>query len=181
MSTEYVLRQLWQTFVDDRFDLGNAKQTKTVFSYAMAVMDTIEGWEEEDWVGSRFAACTWIYTKAVICNGHENMQEYMTEQFRSIMDFLIWVCDDAPDDHEWVSESSSLVRKQKFWKLLIRTSRSHVWCIGACCGFRHREVSIEDFWTVVQSSRNTTMLSIWRLRQPSLCPSDGCTHQEFAF
>ena len=34
------------------------------------------GWEEQEkWVGSRFAACMWIYTKAVICNGQENTQE----------------------------------------------------------------------------------------------------------
>ena len=48
-TREYVLRQFWQTFVDDRLDLGNATQTKSVFFYAMAVMDKIEGWEGENW------------------------------------------------------------------------------------------------------------------------------------
>ena len=51
------------------------KQTSAVFSYAMAVMDKLGGWEKENCVGSRFAACMWIYTKAVIWNGQENMQE----------------------------------------------------------------------------------------------------------
>ena len=74
-TREYVLRQSWQTFVDDRFDLVNAKQTSAVFSYAMAAMDKIGGREKENWVGSRFTACMWIYTKAVIWNGQVNMQE----------------------------------------------------------------------------------------------------------
>ena len=30
----------------------------------MTVMDKISGWEDEEkWVGSKFAACMWIYTK----------------------------------------------------------------------------------------------------------------------
>ena len=68
----YVLKQSWQTV------LGDATQT-TVFSYAMAMMDKIVGWEEEKWVGSRFAACMWIYTKPVICIGQENTQEYLMQ------------------------------------------------------------------------------------------------------
>ena len=36
-------------------------QSKSVFSYAMTVMDKFECWEEEEkWVGSRFVACMWI-------------------------------------------------------------------------------------------------------------------------
>ena len=104
ITRKYVLRQFWQTFVDDRFDLENAKQTKTVCSYAMEVMDKLESWEEESWVGSRFAACMWIYTKAVLCNGQENMQEYKLLKFRSIMEAVNWVCDDALEDRVWVHE-----------------------------------------------------------------------------
>ena len=44
---EHVLRQFWQTFVDDRFDLENAIQTNAEFSYALTVMDKIGGWEAE--------------------------------------------------------------------------------------------------------------------------------------
>ena len=66
---EYLFRQFWQSFVDDKCDLENAIQTKAEFSDAIAVMDKIGGWEEGNWARSRFAACMWIYTKAVICNG----------------------------------------------------------------------------------------------------------------
>ena len=33
----------------------------------MTLMDKIRGWEdEESWVGSKFAACMWIYTKEAL-------------------------------------------------------------------------------------------------------------------
>ena len=79
-----MLREFWQIFVEDRLVRREAihththAQSKSVFSYAMAVMDKIEGWEEEEaWVGSRFAACMWIYTEAVLCDGQESPQEYL--------------------------------------------------------------------------------------------------------
>ena len=58
------MRQFWQTFVEERLGHGGASHThahaqpKSVFSYAVAVMDKIEGLEEEeDLLGSRFEAC----------------------------------------------------------------------------------------------------------------------------
>ena len=70
-TKEYVLRQSWKSFVDDKFDLENVIQKEAEFSCAIAVMDKIGGWEEETWVGSRFPASMWMYTKAVICNGQQ--------------------------------------------------------------------------------------------------------------
>ena len=51
--------------------------SKAVFCYAMTVMDKIEVEEQEKWVGSRFAACMWIYTEAVLCAGQESTQDYL--------------------------------------------------------------------------------------------------------
>ena len=48
------MRQFGQTVVEDRLVLRDATHThahaepKSVFSYATAVMDKIEGWEEEE-------------------------------------------------------------------------------------------------------------------------------------
>ena len=55
--------------MEDKFELDNAIQTQAEFSYAIAVMDRIGGWKEEEseqenWVGPRFAASMWIYTKS---------------------------------------------------------------------------------------------------------------------
>ena len=46
----------------------------------------------------------WIYAKAVVCNGKNHMQNYTIFKFRSIMEAINWVCDDALDEHVWVSE-----------------------------------------------------------------------------
>ena len=59
------------SFVEDKLDLDNAIQTKAEFSCAIAVMDRIGGWEEEEgehenWVGPRFAANMWICAQAVV-------------------------------------------------------------------------------------------------------------------
>ena len=80
-TRKFVLKQFWQSFVEDRFYLENAIQTKTLFSSAIAVMDKIGGWKEEDWVGSRFAARIGINTKAVTCNGEKNMQDCGLQKF----------------------------------------------------------------------------------------------------
>ena len=37
----------------------------------MTVMDKVDGWNEEKWVGSYFAASMWINTKAVFCDGRK--------------------------------------------------------------------------------------------------------------
>ena len=36
----------------------------------MTLMDKIRGWEdEESWVGSKFAACMWIFSKEALTRG----------------------------------------------------------------------------------------------------------------
>ena len=102
----------------DSFDLDITIQTKAEFFYAIAVMDKIGGWEEEDWIGSRFAAGMFKYTKAVIRNGQNNMQNYRLLKFSSIMEAVSWVCDDALDDHVWVSELTISCQERKVLKTL---------------------------------------------------------------
>ena len=67
-----MLKEFWAIFVDDRplysdafYKHANA-QSKAVFSHAVAVMDKICGWtDEEKCVGFNFAACMWICTEGV--------------------------------------------------------------------------------------------------------------------
>ena len=50
-------------------------QSKAVFSYAMTLMDKIWVWvDEERWVGSKFAACMWIYTKEALTERTDTRQ-----------------------------------------------------------------------------------------------------------
>ena len=71
-----VLNKFWRDHVSDKYDFGGdtvpyvrrsfAAVPKATFSYAMAVMDKVEGWKEEQWVGSYLAASMWIKTKAAL-------------------------------------------------------------------------------------------------------------------
>ena len=89
--------------MEDKFDLENAIQTNVEFSYVIAVIYRIGGWEEEAGLGSRFAASMRIYTKAV---GQKNMQNYRLVKLRSIVEAVNWrammpltACVGVGDDH----------------------------------------------------------------------------------
>ena len=83
----------------------------------MTVMDKISGWEDEERsVGSKFAACMWIYTKRVLTGGQNptpEMEEYMKQRLMSIMICTNWVCAGTFDNHEWVSESTITETRKK--------------------------------------------------------------------
>ena len=53
------------------------------------------------WVGSRNAACMWIFTKAVLCDGRGPTQENLRRKLSTFMASVICVCEDALRDHEW--------------------------------------------------------------------------------
>ena len=75
-TREYVLLIFWQDCVADRLGCreGNPPNTlappKSMFSHVMTGIDMVEEWNEERMVGSGSVACMWIYTKAVLCDGH---------------------------------------------------------------------------------------------------------------
>ena len=122
-TREYIVKLFWLCVVEDKFDPDNATQTKAEFSHALAVMDRIRGWEEEQgeqdtWVGPRFAASMWVHTKAAACNGQNHMQNYRISKLRSIMEAVNWVCDDALDEHVWVSEQTISLQKAKVLEAL---------------------------------------------------------------
>ena len=91
-------------------------QSKAVFSYAVTVMDKICGWEDEEtWVGSKFAACMWIYNIGVVTGRQKptpEIQEYLKRQLLSIVLCTSWVCAGTFDDHEWVSESAIAIEEK---------------------------------------------------------------------
>ena len=69
-------------------------------------MDKVEGWKEEEWVGSRFAGCMWIYTEAVLCDGQGPTQEELRRKLSTIMENVCWLCEDDLKNHEWATELS---------------------------------------------------------------------------
>ena len=62
-------------------------------------------------MGATFAACMWIYTKAVVCSGQRNMHTFGVNKMNLIMEAVNWVCDDLFDDHEQLSEISLALRE----------------------------------------------------------------------
>ena len=42
------MNKIWTSFAEDKYNLDNAVQTKAEFSYVIAVMDRVGGWEEGD-------------------------------------------------------------------------------------------------------------------------------------
>ena len=81
---------------------------KTAFSYAMTVIDKVGGWNEEEWMGSKFAACMWVYTKAVLCDGRWRPPQDLRQMLRIIMECVSRVCGDFLWEHEWVTEPNVL-------------------------------------------------------------------------
>ena len=73
---------------------------KAEFSYAIAVMYGIGGWdvrnELENWMGARFAACMWIHTEAVVCNGQRHMPTCRRNKVNSIVEAVNWECVESP-------------------------------------------------------------------------------------
>ena len=133
-TREYVLNDFWHTFVDDRPFFAEARitetntQSKAVFSYVMTVMDKVDGWEDEQkWVGSKFAACMWIYTKAVLCDGQASTQDDWWRRLFSIMESVNWVCEEACEEHEWVSELTVFMQEEEI--LVALNYRIDVLCV----------------------------------------------------
>ena len=74
-TREKVLHKLWVSHAKDELDVTNPIQTKAELSFAMAVMDKIGDWLEDDeriggeerhegsLSGGRLAACMWIHPK----------------------------------------------------------------------------------------------------------------------
>ena len=96
----YVLQKLWRDHISDkngrRYNIPpNALAVpKTAFSYAMTLTDKLEGWNEEKWVASKFAACTCIYyNKAVLCDGRGRPPQDLRQMPKIIMECVSWVCE----------------------------------------------------------------------------------------
>ena len=144
---EYLLKEVWEIFVDDRpfcreacFEHANV-QLETVLSFAMAILDAISGWEDEEKrVGSQFAACMWIYTKEVLTIGqmfNPKMEEHLKKRMLSIMLCANWACAGAFQDHEWVSESTVTHHAEEVMGMELDYEVFRVWYNVACCGFQH--------------------------------------------
>ena len=65
---------------------------KATFNYALTLMDKVGGWNDEKWIGPKFAACMRIFTKAV-CNKKCCGEPYLDLDFAQgrIVESVTWV------------------------------------------------------------------------------------------
>ena len=76
------------------------------------------------------------------------MQECRLLKFRSIMEAVSWVCDDALDDHVCGDlNSPSLVRKQTFWKPCNTTLQTHAVDYVVVLGTNKSQSEIFERWS----------------------------------
>ena len=99
----------------------------------MTVMDKICGWgKEQKWVGSLLAAFMWIYIKAVLCDGHDSTQEYFRRRMLSIMECVNWACEEALEEHEWVSTLTISLKEEEEEVLAELEHEIDVLCVVQC-------------------------------------------------
>ena len=99
----------------------NATQTKAEFTCAYAVMDKTGSWTEEGErgdlaapshreIGGNLAGGQCIHTKAVICNGQKNMDDFK-DKMNSVTETVNLACSKVFPDHWCVFAFSSLLHE----------------------------------------------------------------------
>ena len=84
----------------------------------MTEVDKVEGWNEEEWVVSKFDASMWIYTKAVLCDGRGRPPQDLRQMLKNIIECASWVTEDFLWEHEWVTEPNVLWKENDILKAL---------------------------------------------------------------
>ena len=91
-----VLHRFWRDHISDKkkrpqrnippYARASLAARKATFSFAMTAMDKVAEWNEEKWVGSKFAASVWICTKAVLCDGRGRPPQDLRQMLRIFME-----------------------------------------------------------------------------------------------
>ena len=79
----------------------------------MAVLDKVEGWNEEEWVGSWLAACMWICIKAVLCGGRRRDPPLDLQQptLGIIVESVSRATEDFLWEHDWITETKVTMKE----------------------------------------------------------------------
>ena len=118
---------IWQLCPDDvmwipagRTNVGSEIWWRTM----KEKMDVATGrtWTSCEWICGRqtcsqvrslFAACMWVYTKCVLCDGQETAQDFLKRRMLSIMESATWVCEEVLEEHEWVSPLTISLKEEE--------------------------------------------------------------------
>ena len=152
--------------MDDTFDLENAIQTKAELSSATATMDKIGGMGRGKLGG--------IEVRGKDVDLHESCDLQRSKQHarvqaasESIMEAVNWVCDDALDDHVWVSERAISCQDAKRLQYDLANPCIVQWGMLWLFGTNKSQSEIIEQWS--DPSENTTRRSVWLLRVLAPC------------
>ena len=123
------LNKYWQRHTSDKYGLRGdmspyvrrpfAAVPKAIFSFAMTVMDKVEGWNEEELVGSNFVACMWIYTKTVLCDGRRSDKPLDLESIPGIIVASVTgVTEGSLWEHEWITDTNVTLKENDILEAL---------------------------------------------------------------
>ena len=123
-ARNFILNEYWNNFVHQwqlervTVNFHANTQPKSVLSFALTVMGKVLAWDwDRKGIGSRFAACMSIYTKAVLCDqrmrprmvterdGRQRLEGDLEQRMQAIVESVNWVCEDLfKEEHEWVTQ-----------------------------------------------------------------------------
>ena len=88
------------------------------------------------WVGSKFAACMWIYTKEALTGGQIGTRKVPEDTNDLHHPLQNWVCAGTFVGHECVSSRTSIQQKDEILSMVL-DFKIDVQCVvhGASCGF----------------------------------------------
>ena len=105
--------------VDDRSFLGEARiretntQSKAVLSFAMTVMDKIDGWDEENGWVQKLQHASGSTPHACCVMDRNPLRITWSEGSYPSRKAFIWVCEEAFEVHEWVSELTISMQEEE--------------------------------------------------------------------
>ena len=111
-----VLNRFWRVHILDKYGLRGdmLPYVRRPFAapFAMAVLDKVEGWNEEKLVGSYLAACMWINTKAVLCGGRRRDPPLdLQPTLGIIVESVSWATEDFLWEHDWITETKFTMKE----------------------------------------------------------------------
>ena len=78
----------------------------------MAVMDKVEGWKEEQWIGSYLAASMWMYSKSALYDGRKRDPPLDVQTILAIIiEGVSWLTEDSLWDYEWITETKVTMKE----------------------------------------------------------------------
>ena len=152
-----ILNRYWQRHISDKngiwFDVPPAVAwphgrclhgavPQATFTYALTLMGKVGGWNDEKWIGPKFAACVRMYTTAVYnkkCSGEPSLDLGFAQGI--IGESVTWVTEVCLWEHEWIMDADVTLKENEILEALNCEIKCLAHSSGDFCGSQHRLTS----------------------------------------